>query len=84
MVLTAASEFEQTLLSYPAENFTVQIMGSRSEDNVKNFVARELGALIRGYFESRYQEQPWFVVVMGNFVSREAATRALGDLPGDI
>ena len=82
--LAAASEFEQALLAYPAENFTVQIMGSRSEDNVKQFVASELGALNHGYFESRYQEQPWFVVVMGNFVSREAATRALGDLPGDI
>lgn len=79
-----ASEFEQQLLSYPAENYTVQIMGSRSEDSVKRFVARELGALNRGYFETRYQEQPWFVVVMGNFVSRDAASRALADLPGDI
>ncbi len=79
-----ASEFEQQLLSYPAENYTVQIMGSRSEDSVKRFVARELGALNRGYFETRYQEQPWFVVVMGNFVSRDAASRALADLPGEI
>lgn len=82
--LSSASEFEKTLLTYPSENFTVQIMGSRSEDNVKRFVARELGALNRGYFETRYQNQPWYVVVMGNFVNRDAANRALQDLPSDI
>ncbi|MCG8415818.1 MAG: AAA family ATPase [Pseudomonadales bacterium] len=78
------SDFEQQLLAYPSEHYTVQIMGSRSEDSVRRFVARELGALNHGYFETRYQDQPWFVVVMGNFVSREAASRAVSDLPASI
>lgn len=81
---SSASDFEQQLLASPGDHYTVQIMGSRSEDSVKRFVARELGALNHGYFETRYQNQPWYVVVMGEFVSREAANRALSDLPSTI
>ncbi len=72
------------LLSYPAENFTVQIMGSRSEDNVRRFIDQQLAAFNAQYFETRHQDRPWFVVVMGNFVSRDVASRAIADLPVSI
>ncbi len=73
-----------SLLAYPAENFTVQIMGSRSEENVQRFIAQQLAAFNAQYFETIHEGQAWFVVVMGNFVSREVASRAISDLPGSV
>lgn len=78
------SEFEQELLSYSPEHFTLQIMGSRSEDAVRRFIDRELSAFNRGYFEALHEGNPWFVVVSGHFTSRAAANRALSDLPANI
>lgn len=78
------SDFERELLSYSPEHFTLQIMGSRSEDAVRRFIDRELSAFNRGYFEARHEGNPWFVVVSGHFTSRAAANRALSDLPANI
>ncbi len=78
------SEFERELLSYDAGHFTLQIMGSRSEEAVQRFVERELSAFNHGYFEARHEGNPWFVVVSGHFTSRAAANRALADLPANI
>lgn len=72
------------LLDLPAENFTVQIMGSRSEENVQRFINQQLAAFNARYFETRHQGRPWYVVVTGNFVSRDVASRAISDLPGSI
>ncbi len=79
-----ASDFEQQLLAYAPENFTLQIMGSRSEDAVQRFIDSELSAFNRGYFEARHEGEPWFVVVSGQYTSRTAANRALADLPANI
>lgn len=79
-----ASVFEQQLLAYAPENFTLQIMGSRSEDAVQRFIDSELSAFNRGYFEARHEGEPWFVVVSGQYTSRTAADRALADLPSNI
>ena len=78
------SQFEQELLAFDPGHFTLQIMGSRSEDAVQRFIDRELSAFNRGYFEARHEGNPWFVVVSGHFTSRTAANRALADLPANI
>lgn len=78
------SDFERQLLAYAPENFTLQIMGSRSEDAVVRFIDRELSAFNRGYFEARHEGEPWFVVVSGQYTSRSAANRAMADLPANI
>lgn len=78
------SEFERELLSFSPDHFTLQIMGSRSEEAARRFIDRELSAFNRGYFEARHEGNPWFVVVSGHFTSRAAATRALSDLPANV
>lgn len=75
---------QHPLMQYPPENFTVQIMGSRSEENVQRFISQQLAAFNAVYFETLHQDRPWFVVVMGNFVSRDVASRAISDLPASI
>lgn len=78
------ASMKHPLLAYPADNFTVQIMGSRSEENVQRFIAAQLAGFNAVYFETLHQERPWYVVVMGNFVSRDVASRAISDLPAAI
>ena len=75
------SDFESELLRYPANNFTVQIMGSRSEASVREFVRGEVNIGKPGYFETRFQDRPWFVVVLGNFGERHEAVEAIEELP---
>ena len=75
------SDFEKSLLEYPESSFTVQIMGSHSEANVRRFIQEELVSSQRGYFETRFQEKPWFVVLLGQFESRSDATKAIEELP---
>jgi DamX protein len=78
------SAFEQALLSFPSDNFTVQVMGSRSESSVQEFVQYEADFDNSGYFETRFQDRPWFVVVLGNFEERNAAVEAIDDLPQSL
>ena len=75
------SDFEKSLLEYPESSYTVQIMGSHSEANVRRFIQEELVSPQRGYFETRFQEKPWFVVLLGQFESRSDATKAIEELP---
>ena len=81
---SGASAFERQLLAAPANHYTVQIMGSRSETNVQEFSSQKLSAFNSGYFETRYQEDPWYVVVVGTYASRDEASAALVGLPAAI
>ena len=78
---TGISDFEKSLLEYPESSYTLQIMGSYSEANIQRFVEEELVSSQHGYFETRFQEKPWFVVVLGQFESRSDATKAIEELP---
>jgi len=75
------SDFEKSLLEYPGSSYTVQIMGSHSETNVQRFIEEQLVSSQRGYFETRFQEKPWFVVVLGQFENHSDATKAIEELP---
>ena len=75
------SDFEKSLLDFPSSSYTVQIMGSHSETNVQRFVEEELELSHRGYFETRFQDKPWYVVVLGRVENRSDATQAIEELP---
>ena len=75
------SDFEKSLLEYPGSSYTLQIMGSHSETNVQRFIEEQLVSSQRGYFETRFQEKPWFVVVLGQFENHSDATKAIEELP---
>jgi DamX protein len=71
----------QSLLTQAPDSYTLQLLGSNSEANVRDFIDRQSDAGRLSYFESRYQEKPWYVVVYGNYPSREAAQQAIARLP---
>ncbi|MEZ5490356.1 MAG: AAA family ATPase [Gammaproteobacteria bacterium] len=75
---------QQSLLAQPADSYTLQLLGSHSESNVKNFIASQPDPAAMRYFASRYQDKPWFVVVYGNFPTQDAARDAIDRLPSGL
>lgn len=75
------SSFERTLLSYPSSSYTVQIVGASSESNIQSFVKTAQLDVTVGYFETRLNDKPWYVVIAGNFPDRESATALISSLP---
>ena len=65
-------------------NYTIQLMGSRSEESVIKFLASAELPFQSGYFETRYQDEPWFVVVAGAFASRSQANAGIAILPSGV
>jgi len=67
----------------PANQFTVQLLGSSSRANVEDFVRRHASAPLY-WFETRNQGNPWFVIMMGAYPSRAAAQTAASGLTGEL
>ncbi|MFK7863690.1 MAG: AAA family ATPase [Pseudohongiellaceae bacterium] len=78
------TSFEQWLLAEPATNFTVQLVAALSEANIAAFIAANPEVNGSGYFETRLNGKPWFVVVAGSFSNRNSAADWLKDLPASI
>lgn len=78
---TELSSFERALLSFPPSSYTVQIVGASSEANIQAFVAAAQLSVTAGYFETRLNGKPWYVVIAGNFPDRESATALISSLP---
>jgi len=78
------SAAERELLAKSPESYTVQLLGSHSEANVKDFIASNGTPTGLSYFESSFQDRPWFVVVQGSYPNRAAAREAIDRLPAAL
>ena len=77
-------EAERVLLGKSPDSYTLQLLGSHSEASVKNFIATNGAPMELSYFESRYQDRPWFVVVHGSYPDRGSAREAIDRLPPSL
>lgn len=73
----------ERIKSFPASEFTVQLLGASSRSNVEAFVQRNSTSPLY-WFESQNQGRPWYVVIHGNYSSRAAATSAASNLSGEL
>ena len=76
----SSPDMSSAALRLAPEEFTIQLIGSRSEQGVIDFLEGAELPFASGYFETRYQGGPWFVAVTGGFSSREAANAGLASL----
>lgn len=67
-----------------AGHYTLQMMGSLEESSVIDFIRTQPNQSEFTYFESRYQGQPWYVVVHGDYPNRNAAVRGIEALPAPL
>jgi len=73
--------YAQRILDYQPQNYTLQLLGSYSETSAQTFIEENTDSAGYAYFETRFQDRPWFVVVFGSFPDRNAATAAIATLP---
>ncbi|KPJ76895.1 MAG: hypothetical protein AMJ54_09905 [Deltaproteobacteria bacterium SG8_13] len=77
---------EQWLLAQNAADYTIQLLGVRSEQSLLAFVADH--RLDRGgqaaYYRSRFRGGIWFPLVYGTYPSVEEARRAIAGLPEKV
>ncbi|PPC75414.1 hypothetical protein C4K68_20840 [Pokkaliibacter plantistimulans] len=64
--------------------YTLQMLGSRSEQGAIDFIRQNGGANEFSYFQTEYKGQPWYVVVYGEYASRDAAQTAANRLPASL
>ncbi|MGM0680155.1 MAG: SPOR domain-containing protein, partial [Pseudomonadota bacterium] len=65
-------------------HYTLQLIAGRNADAVRAFIDRYD---LRGqavFYQTRREAQPWYVVVLGNYTSRQAALDARGQLPSPL
>jgi len=65
----------------PASEYTLQLLGTRSRQAASDFVGRHAGVRDIGFFETRHEGQPWFVVTQGAYATRQQAQQGIANLP---
>lgn len=66
-----------------AGNFTIQVLGTGSENNAKAFIGRQNSKEYR-YFKKTLNGKPFYVVTYGHFANRAAAQTAIKNLPREV
>lgn len=80
-----AKEYAAWLWSQNPSNYTLQLLGARQLESVRQFLGRytQLGGKAV-YFHTRHDGQDWYTVVYGVYPDREAAKRAIERLPAEL
>jgi DamX protein len=81
---TQFTQEESWLLSLNPEHFTLQLLGVRDEQAARDFLVGypELEDLV--FFKTLYRGKDWYVVVYGDFATRQAAATAVTQLPASL
>ncbi|EHL4061389.1 cell division protein DamX [Salmonella enterica subsp. enterica serovar Arechavaleta] len=71
------------LKSAPSSHYTLQLSSSSNYDNLNGWAKKEN---LKNYvvYETTRNGQPWYVLVMGMYASKEDAKRAVSTLPADV
>lgn len=75
------------LLKEPPQTYALQLLGVRNQQSANEFVqglTRQIGQDLLSVYQTRYQNQPWYVVVYGPFEDRNDAENAANQLPGKL
>lgn len=80
---SSLSAQRERIESFPANQFTVQLLGAASRSNVEAFVQRNSASPLY-WFETQNSGRPWYVVIHGNYPSSAAAQSAASSLSGEL
>lgn len=78
------SQEEQHLLSLDKKHYTLQLLGARTEKNVKQFIAQHGIAKQTYTYKTKLSGKDWYVVVYGEYPSKEAAKEAVASIPDSL
>ena len=66
------------------QGYTLQLVGARSEENIKQFIAKYGIQNDASYFKTKLSGKDWYVVVYGNYATQEQAKAAMKNLPESL
>ncbi|GAB6041186.1 SPOR domain-containing protein [Endothiovibrio diazotrophicus] len=69
------------LLSLPPKGYTLQLLGSRHEETLREFVRRYRLESMTAYYRTRLTGEAWYVLLYGLYADRDEASVAVGMLP---
>ncbi|WP_207060599.1 SPOR domain-containing protein [Motiliproteus sp. SC1-56] len=72
---------ENVLLSWNPDGYTLQILGARKEQSVTDFVQGHPQRADLYAFSTIFKGKPWYVVVYGEYRTRDQAMAAIPELP---
>ncbi|MBL4680526.1 MAG: SPOR domain-containing protein [Pseudomonadales bacterium] len=72
------------IIEADATDYTLQVMGSSSEERINEFINSQASAHAFTYYETSRGGQSWFVLTVGQYQSREEALAAIANLPPNI
>ena len=76
---------ERWLLAQPASRFTLQLLGSRSENSLKAYINRHRLDLEQiAYYKGRFKGGDWYVLLYGSYPDKQAALTARAGLPPKV
>lgn len=75
---------EKYLLSVGKERYTIQLLGASKEENVRKFILNHALADKTYRFRTKRANRDWFVVVYGDFATKEEAKAAMKDMPDSL
>ena len=71
----------RALLDFAPSSYSLQIMSAGTLDSIEHFEREQPNQAQLYLYQTRRQGQPWFVLLAGNYPTREAARDAIGSLP---
>ena len=83
----ARGYFEEAwLLTRDPEHYTLQLLGAHNYDAVKSFIQQNKQASADGLaqFSTSRQGERWYVVVYGDYATREQAVQAIANIPQSL
>ena len=78
---TSIKAMESRLMQVASYNYTLQLMGSHDLNAVKAFVANHNLQSKTRIYSTRYQGQPWYMLIMGQYPTVMQADSAAQGLP---
>ena len=77
----AAFRSEAWVNTQPSSAYTIQVLGSRSEETTIKYIDKAGDSVRLFYLESTYKGGAWFVVISNIYDNKESARKALSALP---
>lgn len=75
---------EELLLAVKDDHYTLQLLGARSEESVKQFIQAHDIADSTHYFKTKLSGKDWYVVVYGDYYSKAEALSAIDSMPSSL
>lgn len=76
---------EDWLRARTADHFTLQLLGSRSEQSVRDYIRRyHLDPTKLAVYKGRFKGGDWYVLLYGDFADKQAALKARDGLPAGV